>query len=602
MLDDLNFYDEDFIEPEIADLIEFFDNEERQTTNTLTKKRVDEHFQEAGEYLNNFIVYPDLFVDLLVPKRSHFTLYPFQRIMIRCMARGTATYETLSRGTSKSFAADLERYLHCMFVPRHNTTITAGTIKQAAEIAKQKFVNDLWVKFPLLGNEMQRRIVAGKKMDPFSVQKDYVSFTFKNGSSISLGNVRGLRRQSLIFEEVIEQDETLVNEVYIPMLNEPRKMSNGLINPYEPQSQEIYITTAGYQGTFAYQKLIEILCRSVMDPNSYYVICGTYRIPLYHGLTAKKKIEDVINSPSFSKSSFEREYESRWSDAPAGAAFNVNMISALRQVKLTELKNKLTAAQLEEGCFYVICADMAKDGAAETAVGVAKVIPKEHFFTYKFVNLFSITSTDYMVIANEFKKAVLLYNAKLLIYDANGIGAAMRDWLNKETRDDHGIIYEGLGIINPPTDAEKDLIAYPKEKTLCYEIKSGGTIGEQIHYFFFSRMSTGAITYPLKLTDAIALYGRNKGFMEMSMRKQKEILAPFQVMDKMEQQLKNLDILNTSDAMTNRLKIVRRNAKIQKDYFSMAEYLVWAVNKQFELEYYKRKRQKGKGRKIAFFD
>ena len=50
MLDDLNFYDEDFIEPEIADLIEFFDNEERQTTNTLTKKRVDEHFQEAGEY------------------------------------------------------------------------------------------------------------------------------------------------------------------------------------------------------------------------------------------------------------------------------------------------------------------------------------------------------------------------------------------------------------------------------------------------------------------------------------------------------------------------------------------------------------------------
>ena len=311
MLDDLNFYNEDFIEPEIADLIDFFDNEERQNTNTLTKQRVNEHFQEAGEYLNNFMVYPDLFVDLLVPKRSHFRLYPFQRIMIRMMSRGTSSYLTLSRGTSKSFIADLERYLHCMFVPRHNTTITAGTIKQAAEIAKQKFVNDLWTKFPLLGNEMQRRVVAGKKMDPFSVQKDYVSFTFKNGSSISLGNVRGLRRQSLIFEEVIEQDETLVNEVYIPMLNEPRKMSDGLINPYEPQSQEIYITTAGIQGSFAYQKLIEVLCRSVMDPLNYYVMCGTYRIPLYHGLTAKKKIEDVINSPSFSKSSFEREYESR---------------------------------------------------------------------------------------------------------------------------------------------------------------------------------------------------------------------------------------------------------------------------------------------------
>jgi hypothetical protein len=68
--------------------------------------------------------------------------------------------------------------------------------------------------------------------------------------------VRGTRFESLILEEVIEQDEIKVNEVYIPTLNRPRTMSNGLLNPYEPQSQQIYITTAGYQGTFAYQKLV----------------------------------------------------------------------------------------------------------------------------------------------------------------------------------------------------------------------------------------------------------------------------------------------------------------------------------------------------------
>ena len=42
----------------------------------------------------------------------------------------------------------------------------------------------------------------------------------------------------------------------------------------------------------------------------------------------------------------------------------------------------------------------------------------------------------------------------------------MRDWLNKETRDRQGILYEGLGIINPPDNASKDLRKYPKEKTL----------------------------------------------------------------------------------------------------------------------------------------
>ena len=600
LLDD--FLDDNYVDPEVNDYIDFLDSDDQDTTGFLTRARVNENFEKCGEMLNQFMVYPDIFIDLITPHSSHFHLFFYQRIMLRCMARGTATYEYFSRGTSKSFLADLDRYLKCMFVPRHNTTITAGTNKQAAEIAKQKVVDDLWVKFPLLANEMQKRKVAGKVLDAYKMGKDYVEFNFKNGSSLGLGNVRGLRRQSLIFEEVIEQDPIKVNEVYIPLLNEPRKMANGLINPYEPQSQQIYITTAGYQGTFAYDKLIEILCRSVLEPDKYFVLGGSYRIPLSVGLTAQKQIEDVINSPSFSKSSFEREYESRWSDAPAGAAFSSNMITALRQVKVVELKDKITAAQREQGAFYVICADMAKDGSAETAVGVAKVLAKEQYFSFKFVNLLTIPSTDYMVVANTFKKLVLTYHARLLVYDANGIGAAMRDWLNKETQDESGALLEGLGIINPPTSAERDLKRYPNDKTICYEIKSGGKVGEQIHWFFFSRMSTGAITFPVKLAEAVNLYQQNKSFAAMSMRKQHEFLMPFKQMDRAEEELKNLDIANTSDQMSNSLRIVRRNSLIQKDFFSMFEYLVWAVNQYIELDFYKNRRRNKEKRRIAFFD
>ena len=600
LIDD--FLDDNYIDPEINAYIDFLDSDDQDTTGFLTRARVNENFNKCGEMLNQFMVYPDIFVDLITPHSSHFHLFFYQRIMLRCMARGTATYEYFSRGTSKSFLADLDRYLKCMFVPRHNTTITAGTNKQAAEIAKQKVVDDLWVKFPLLANEMQKRKVAGKVLDAYKMGKDYVEFNFKNGSSLGLGNVRGLRRQSLIFEEVIEQDPIKVNEVYIPLLNEPRKMANGLINPYEPQSQQIYITTAGYQGTFAYDKLIEILCRSVLEPDKYFVLGGSYRIPLSVGLTAQKQIEDVINSPSFSKSSFEREYESRWSDAPAGAVFSSNMITALRQVKVVELKDKITPTQREQGAFYVICADMAKDGSAETAVGVAKVLPKEHYFSFKFVNLLTIPSTDYMVVANTFKKLVLTYNARLLVYDANGIGAAMRDWLNKETQDETGALLEGLGIINPPSSAERDLKRYPDDKTICYEIKSGGKVGEQIHWFFFSRMSTGAITFPIKLAEAVNLYQKNKSFAAMSMRKQHEFLMPFKQMDRAEEELKNLDIANTSDQMSNSLRIIRRNSLIQKDFFSMFEYLVWAVNQYIELDFYKNRRRNKEKRRIAFFD
>lgn len=277
-----------------------------------------------------------------------------------------------------------------------------------------------------------------------------------------------------------------------------------------------------------------------------------------------------------------------------GAAFSSNVITSLRQVKVIELKDKRTSEQLEKDCFYVICADMAKDGAADTAVGIAKVIPKENYFTYKFINLLTIPSTDYMVVANTFKKLVLAYNAQLLIYDANGVGAGLRDWLNKQTTDEYGNILEGLGIINPPSATERDLIKYPKSKTIVYEIKSGGKIGEQIHFFFFSRMSTGAITFPIKLSEALNLYSKNKSFTKMSIRKQQEFLLPFKVMDLMEAELKNLDIVNTSDQMSNTMKIVRRSESIQKDFFSMAEYLIWAVNQYFELNYYKQKSRKSR--------
>ncbi len=134
---------DDAIDPEIEDYFNFLDEDEQDHTGFLTKKRVNEHLEEVGNFLNFFIAYPDYFVDLITPKSSHFHLFFFQRMIMRCMARGNNSYMFFSRGTSKSFLADLDRYLHCMFIPRHNTTITAGTNKQAAEIAKQKVVDDL---------------------------------------------------------------------------------------------------------------------------------------------------------------------------------------------------------------------------------------------------------------------------------------------------------------------------------------------------------------------------------------------------------------------------------------------------------------------------
>lgn len=157
---------------------------------------------------------------------------------------------------------------------------------------------------------MQKRRIAGKIKDAYNSRTDYVEFNFKNGSALDIASDRGLRRNSAIFEEVIEQDPVFVNEVAIPWLNKPRTTIHGNINPDEPQSQKLFVTTAGYQGTFSYNKMIETLCFSVIYPNKYFVLSGTYRIPLFVGLTTQNQMNSIIGAPTFDRSSFDREYNS----------------------------------------------------------------------------------------------------------------------------------------------------------------------------------------------------------------------------------------------------------------------------------------------------
>ena len=66
------------------------------------------------------------------------------------------------------------------------------------------------------------------------------------------------------------------------------------------------------------------------------------------------------------------------------------------------------------------------------------------------------------------------------------------------------------------------------------------------------------------------------------------------LLDLSREELKNLIIIDTSDNITNTMRVDRRNKKIQKDFFSAAEYGVYATNVYIEQNYYKKKKKKSK--------
>jgi hypothetical protein len=310
-------------------------------------------------------------------------------------------------------------------------------------------------------------------------------------------------------------------------------------------------------------------------------------------------MREILSSPSYRGDQVDREYRSIWSGSIAGAAFDAGEIAALRVKKRAEYK---IADEISEGKttdFYVISCDIAKDGGANTAVIVGRVSIGEYMFGYKFVNLFTIDSPDYEVVANTLKQTAAKYNARMLIYDANGVGASMREWLNKETRGQDGFPLQGLGIINPPSTAEDSVIKYKdKTRNICYEIKTGGQKASEVHRTFFSKVSTGSVRFLIRSADALAMYERNDNFMRASKTKKDRIMRPYYYTDQMETEMKNLDIQDTGDRVNNTIIIERRNKNIQKDFFSAAEYLVYGVQQYLELPFYHDKAKKA-NRKVV---
>lgn len=158
----------------------------------------------------------------------HF--YYYQRVLLRAMMRYRYFFGSFTRATSKSFLAIISQYLACIFLPRSKRFVVSQFKKASLSITKQK-LEEIWSWWPLLRAE-----VLSEHMST-----DYIELTFKNGSLFQIltlsSSSRGQRATGGLIEEAVLIDGTTLAEVIIPMMNIPRPLSGGGVNPEEPHSQ-----------------------------------------------------------------------------------------------------------------------------------------------------------------------------------------------------------------------------------------------------------------------------------------------------------------------------------------------------------------------------
>ena len=145
--------------------------------------------------------------------------------------------------------------------------------------------------------------------------KDNIEIIFKNGSKLDImaarQSSRGKRATGGLMEECILIDQTLLNEVIIPTLNVDRRLPDGTRHKEETVNKsQIYVTTAGWKNSFAYEKLIELVIKMVIDEgDEAFVMGGTWRVPVLEGLLQRTFVNDLKTSGTYNDSSFAREYK-----------------------------------------------------------------------------------------------------------------------------------------------------------------------------------------------------------------------------------------------------------------------------------------------------
>ena len=558
----------------------------------LNEFYLEENKSNIGDAMSIFTAYPDVYLDLIKPQDSSFTLFFYQRITLRALMRFKDIYVTAPRAFSKSFITILAMILQCIFIPGTKRFICAPNKTQAAQIAKEKIV-EIYDRWPLLRKE----VIGGEVSDtPGNFGKDYVTLKFRNGSQFdvvgALDSQRGGRRHGGLIDEVRDHEEGPINEVVLPLMNVSRRLPDNSVNEREPNQQRIFMTSAGVKTSFAYDLLIDDFIDCIIHPESTFVFGCDYRVPVLHSLLDKTYINKLKTSSSFSEDSFAREYASIWSGSSEEAWFNFDKMSKYRKIKNPET-HAISRANSEQ--FYLLSVDVGRLND-QTVCCVFRVhVSSDGKYYATLVNLYVLGRTaetkPFRIQAMDVKKIIRKFNPREVIIDTNGLGLGMADEMIQEQVDEFGNIYPAYGFNND----DDYLKIQPKDAVrILYGIKANGPLNSKIHGNAYSRINGGLVRFLIKEQEAKNALLSTKQGQKMSVMQRVKRLMPHEMTTKLFEEMANLRLKKTGTNMDIVLEQI--NPRYPKDKYSAFAYGLWRI-KEIEEEQAKRRRRRGSGLK-----
>lgn len=573
----------------LADLMSTYEKVERKKQG-LSEQRLADNVENLRELIRFYRWYPDLLIDLMVGPKGEFKFFPYQRQFLRAALRYNHVYMTYPRGYSKSFLSVMALMLKCILYPNSHVFVTTGGKEQAANITLAK-LEQICTMIPAMNNEIDWSRGATK------TGRDNIKYIFKNGSVLDIlpatERSRGQRRTAGLMEECVLIDPDKLYEIIIPTMVVDRQLPGGGVAPDdEPVSKsQIFITTAGYKNTFAYDKLIEFVAEFMVEPEKTYIGGGTYIVPVTEGLQSKNFLEEQRMSDTFKEESFDREYRSRWGGSTEGAFFNIEQLQKHRILNLPENQ----AQKVGKGNYYVLGVDVGRIGCA-TEVCVFKVVPNVNSDAFKsLVNIYSFNAEHFEDQAINIKRLFNAYKARAVVVDGNGLGHGLVDFMTRAQIDpDTGETLPPFGVINDEDGTYKKSKVEGTLDGVMYIMKANIPLNTEMYTYAQVSIQNGRIKFLIDEKDAKVKLLDTKVGQNMKPEERNERLKPYVSTSMLFEQMCNL--VQENEGFNVILKQSSRG--IPKDKFSAFIYGLYYIKLE---EAKKNKRGKRDMSKLTLF-
>ena len=271
---------------------DFINVEAPESNIPLKEEKINVH--SWAEFFSYYRYYIDEFaMDIL-----DIHLYPFQRVILRSMAKNQNSMFIACRGLSKSWLTSV--FMICMSIlyPGIKCGIASGNGQQAKNIIIQKINGEL------IKNENIKREI----LFPISMGAANCAVTFKNGSEIRAITVdqnrrgegaRSWRFNVLVVDEARLVRDSIIEEILIPMTKTKRQAA--LKYGQSEKGKVVYISSAYLKSCHIYSRFKHHYEQMMGGSNQYYVCALPYQVGVQAGIFDEDDIVKELEKPSVTR-------------------------------------------------------------------------------------------------------------------------------------------------------------------------------------------------------------------------------------------------------------------------------------------------------------